>query len=169
MRTVWTDTNNYVNRCEPAWKIMRTSVNWKHIVVSVTLKNLWTGVNQQKNIMWTGVNRRVKLCEPMRTVVRTNWKSGDELAQRVPSQFKLTVYYLIPPTIIPLMAIGAPMKGIPSPIANRVKKLWILFKYNFYHRYFFKFPKTSFFLKTIHSYSLSLSLSCPFLWFHTIW
>ncbi len=64
MRTVWTDTENYVNRCEPAWKFMRTGVNQKHTLAIVTLKNMWTGVNWKK-----------KLCEPVRTVVRTNWKS----------------------------------------------------------------------------------------------
>ncbi len=75
VRTLWTGTKNYVNRCEPAWKFMRTGVIRKHTLVSVTLKNM-NRCKPAKNIMWTGVNRRGKLCELVRTVVRTNWKSG---------------------------------------------------------------------------------------------
>ncbi len=40
---------------------MRTAVNRKHTLASVTSKNMY-------------VNRHVKLCEPVWTVVRTNWK-----------------------------------------------------------------------------------------------
>ncbi len=64
---LWTDTKNYVNRCEPAWKFMRTGVNRKHTPVSVTLKNMWTSVNQQKILrepMWTGMGNYVNRCEP---------------------------------------------------------------------------------------------------------
>ncbi len=75
MRIVWTDTKDYVNRCEPAQYFMLTSVNREHIFCACHLQIFVNWCEPVENIMWTGVNRRVKLCEPMRTVVRTNWKS----------------------------------------------------------------------------------------------
>ncbi len=69
MRTVWTDPKNYVNRCEPAWKFMRTNVNRKHTLLSISLKNIYVCES-----VWTDrkyfVNRRGKLCEPVRTGVK---------------------------------------------------------------------------------------------------
>ncbi len=50
---------SYVNRCEPVWKFMRTGVNRKHTLVSVSLKNMRT--------VWTDTK---KLCEPVRTGVK---------------------------------------------------------------------------------------------------
>ncbi len=62
---VWTDTKIYANWCEP--KTYSCECNFKNYV---------NQCEPAENIMWTGVNRRGKLCESVRTVVRTNWKSG---------------------------------------------------------------------------------------------
>ncbi len=76
MRTVWTNTKKYVN----SWKFMRTGVNRKHTLVSVTLKKYVTWCEPAENIVWTSANRHGKFCEPVWTVVRTNWKSAPSAA-----------------------------------------------------------------------------------------
>ncbi len=85
MRTMWTSTKNYVNRCKPAWKFMRTGVNHKHTLVSVALKicePVWTDIKYYVNwcepaqeIMWTGVNRgshQPKVC-PLSVAIFAIW------------------------------------------------------------------------------------------------
>ncbi len=56
MWTLWSRTKNYANRCEPALKFMRSGVNWKHTLVSVTSEKLWTGVNRGSHYLkvWAG-------------------------------------------------------------------------------------------------------------------
>ncbi len=66
LRTMWTGT---VKLCE----MVRTGVNWKHTLVSVPLKKKYVNrCEPTENNMWTGVNRCRKLCELVRTMVRTN-------------------------------------------------------------------------------------------------
>ncbi len=88
---VWTDKNNYANRvnwhknlCEPVRtgvKIYKNRYEPKTYVyecdlLEIDLEIFVNRCEPTENIMWTGVNRNGKLCEPVRTVVRTNWKSA---------------------------------------------------------------------------------------------
>ncbi len=53
---------------------MRTGVNRKHTLVSVSLKIMWTGVNRQKILcepLWTGTRNYVNRCEPWFTLTES--------------------------------------------------------------------------------------------------